>query len=219
MTGLTDRRTHDSPDPIVMGRDIARYLPVVALKWFNFASDPIVGGTKNPHVYAAGPRIVLQAIRNLKLPRRLVGSWVDSGTFTIGTVHNIIVRKPVVDWRALLGILNSSLMNQYYAAHFPEHRIKGAYLDSLPIVTREGERKHATLHDEIAQAVTSMITLQTRAASAAHPQEKEQLQRRVQATDRQIDELVYQLYGLTNEEIRMIEAPTALPEPAEAVIV
>ncbi len=31
------------------------------------------------------------------------------------------------------------------------------------------------------------------------------LQRQIEATDRQIDQLVYQLYGLTDEEVALIE--------------
>ena len=41
--------------------------------------------------------------------------------------------------------------------------------------------------------------------TAATPQEHEQLRREVESTDRQIDQLVYQLYGLTDEEIRIVE--------------
>jgi hypothetical protein len=37
------------------------------------------------------------------------------------------------------------------------------------------------------------------------PEDKERLQRQIQATDRQIDRLVYELYGLTEEEIRIVE--------------
>ena len=32
------------------------------------------------------------------------------------------------------------------------------------------------------------------------------LQRQIDATDNQIDQLVYQLYGLTEEEIRIVES-------------
>jgi hypothetical protein len=35
--------------------------------------------------------------------------------------------------------------------------------------------------------------------------EKTALQRQIEATDRQIDSLVYELYGLTEEEIRIVE--------------
>jgi hypothetical protein len=35
------------------------------------------------------------------------------------------------------------------------------------------------------------------------------LQRQIEATDRQIDQLVYQLYGLTDAEIALVEAATS----------
>jgi hypothetical protein len=37
------------------------------------------------------------------------------------------------------------------------------------------------------------------------PQEKEMLQREMESTDQAIDVLVYQLYALTEEEIRIVE--------------
>lgn len=36
--------------------------------------------------------------------------------------------------------------------------------------------------------------------------EKTALQRQIEATDRQIEQLVYELYGLTEEEIRIVES-------------
>src|SRR6476469_2718095 len=41
------------------------------------------------------------------------------------------------------------------------------------------------------------------------PQRREQIQREIDATDRQIDQLVYQLYGLTPDEIKIVEEATA----------
>ena len=42
---------------------------------------------------------------------------------------------------------------------------------------------------------------------AAH--ERTALARQIEATDREIDALVYELYGLTDEEIRIVEEATA----------
>jgi hypothetical protein len=39
----------------------------------------------------------------------------------------------------------------------------------------------------------------------ASPNDKSRIERRIEATDRQIDELVYRLYGLTEEEIGIVE--------------
>ena len=37
------------------------------------------------------------------------------------------------------------------------------------------------------------------------PHQKDLIQRQIDATDRQIDKLVYELYGLSAEEIRIVE--------------
>lgn len=46
---------------------------------------------------------------------------------------------------------------------------------------------------------------QTELASSKTDHEKTALQRQIDAADRQIDQLVYELYGLTEEEIRVVE--------------
>jgi len=40
---------------------------------------------------------------------------------------------------------------------------------------------------------------------AKPPHEQESLQRTIEATDKQIDALIYELYGLTKDEIRVVE--------------
>jgi hypothetical protein len=42
-------------------------------------------------------------------------------------------------------------------------------------------------------------------SAANNPERKTRLQREIEATDHQIDQLVYELYGLTEEEIGIVE--------------
>jgi hypothetical protein len=56
--------------------------------------------------------------------------------------------------------------------------------------------------------VEQMLALHTRLAAARTPQETNLLAGQIGATDRQIDALVYELYGLTNDEIALVEAGT-----------
>jgi hypothetical protein len=49
------------------------------------------------------------------------------------------------------------------------------------------------------------VDLQKKLASEGAPHVKTVLQRQIEATDRQIDGLVYELYGLTAEEIAVVE--------------
>ena len=50
-----------------------------------------------------------------------------------------------------------------------------------------------------------ILELHKRSASARTPQDKEMLERQIESTDEAIDRLVYELYGLTEEEIKIVE--------------
>jgi len=51
----------------------------------------------------------------------------------------------------------------------------------------------------------TMLKLHKDLPKAKTPHEQESLQRQIAATDRQIDRLVYELYGLTEEGIGIVE--------------
>ena len=53
--------------------------------------------------------------------------------------------------------------------------------------------------------VESMLDLHKKLHESKIPDEKVRIQRQIDSTDRQIDRLVYDLYGLTDEEIAIVE--------------
>jgi hypothetical protein len=50
-----------------------------------------------------------------------------------------------------------------------------------------------------------MLALNRQHETARTPDEKTRIERQIAATDQQIDRLVYELYGLTEEEIKIVE--------------
>jgi hypothetical protein len=44
--------------------------------------------------------------------------------------------------------------------------------------------------------------------AAKNPNDKSRLEREIEATDHQIDQLVYELYELTEEEVKIVEEAT-----------
>ena len=66
-------------------------------------------------------------------------------------------------------------------------------------------------HDRMVALVERMLSLHKQAQTAALPQEKEMLQRQIDVTDREIDTLVYELYGLTAEEVKIVEGESDIP--------
>ena len=86
----------------------------------------------------------------------------------------------------------------------------GRYASALgwlhPIDFNNPEEK--TRHDKMVNLVDKMLDLHKRLVSANVPDEKKKIQRQIEATDKRIDELVYQLYGLTDDEIKIVENST-----------
>jgi hypothetical protein len=60
-------------------------------------------------------------------------------------------------------------------------------------------------HDRIVALVTQMLDLNKKLQDAKLNHEKTVLARQIEATDASIDKLVYELYGLTPEEIAIVE--------------
>jgi uncharacterized protein with gpF-like domain len=63
-------------------------------------------------------------------------------------------------------------------------------------------------HEQMVNFVNQMLGLNKKLSEAKTPQAKEILQRQIETTDKQIDQLVYKLYKLTDEEIKIVESET-----------
>ena len=59
------------------------------------------------------------------------------------------------------------------------------------------------------QTVKQILVLSQRVPNARTPQEKTGLERQVAATGTRLDRLVYGLYGLTDDETKLVERATA----------
>ena len=60
-------------------------------------------------------------------------------------------------------------------------------------------------HDRMVELVTHMLDLNKRLQDAKLEQDKMQISRQIVATDAAIEKLVYELYGLTDEEIAVVK--------------
>ena len=61
------------------------------------------------------------------------------------------------------------------------------------------------MHDKMVSLVDRILTLHKQLA-ARTPQEQAMVKREIESTDRVIDRLVYELYGLSEEEISIVES-------------
>jgi hypothetical protein len=83
---------------------------------------------------------------------------------------------------------------------------KPMYVSQIPVRTIDfSDPADVARHDRMVSLVDRMLALHKQLPEAATPHEKTALERQIEATDGQIDALVYELYGLTEEEIGIVE--------------
>jgi type I restriction-modification system DNA methylase subunit len=132
------------------------------------------------------------------------GIYVANTAYAIGS-----------DDKSLLGFLNSKLF-WFLISHI-----------SIPFGVRAGEFRYRLIyqymakipmrpidftnpadvekHGRMVSLVDKMLALVPKRRAEGNPQATAQLDAQIAATDRQIDRLVYDLYGLTEEEIALVE--------------
>lgn len=111
----------------------------------------------------------------------------------------------------LQGILSSKVLDFYL--HKISSPFRGGYwsygkrfIEKLPIRNIDFDKQEdVVLHDKMVDLVKQMLQLHKDIDIARTPQNKELIQRQIDATDKHIDKLVYELYGLTEDEIKIIE--------------
>jgi hypothetical protein len=106
----------------------------------------------------------------------------------------------------LIGLLNSRLMRFYYETSFPTLHVQRNEMASLPIRTINfDDPADIARHDKMVTLVERMLELNKKLSTATITADKQLYQRQIKATDQQIDMLVYELYELTEEEIKIVE--------------
>jgi len=156
------------------------------------------------------PKITVQYIRKLSLPRRIIAALDTEGTYyPLNNYSYVTLEKGAYSLKYILGVLNSSLLNFYFANTFIDYNIKPTYLQQLPIRTINFDNSaDIVCHDRIVEVVERMLELHNQLAVTKTNHEKTAIQRQIDATDKQMDQLVYELYALTEKEIRIVEEAT-----------
>jgi type I restriction-modification system DNA methylase subunit len=114
-----------------------------------------------------------------------------------------------VDDKYLLGILNSKVFKFLFTNSLP--KLRGGFFEPsfvyfrrLPVPkVNTTNPSFISLHKNLVAKVDQMSSLSNK--NPKTPQEKVSLQRELATIDKQIDNLVYHLYGLTPEEIKIVE--------------
>ena len=142
---------------------------------------------------------------------RLLTAFTDRKLVFKKDINPFIITNEIWNTFFVLGVLNSRLISYLYvntssiATKDDFRQTTLAELRGLPIPKLfKGDARH----DKMAALVDQMLDLHKRQAAAKTDHERTLLKRQISATDREIDRLVYELYGLTEKEIKIVEGAT-----------
>ncbi|MDQ7031106.1 MAG: Eco57I restriction-modification methylase domain-containing protein [Desulfonauticus sp.] len=127
-------------------------------------------------------------------------AYIEKNFYCEATTHFLTSKKIFF---YLLGIFNSEFFRfafyKYYQGGGIEGEIKGEFISRFPIPTITSENQH--LASQLEQLVKNILSL-TSSSDYLQSQEKQQ---QVKELEKEIDAIVYKLYNLTQDEIRIIE--------------
>ena len=101
----------------------------------------------------------------------------------------------------LLALLNSNLLNFYFKILLSNNiRVYPDYVKNLPICKTTDENVQ-----KLTQMADKMIILKSELSNSKAPQNKNLLNNQIKLLEKEINKFIYGLYGLSNEEIKIIE--------------
>ncbi|MGC9397333.1 MAG: Eco57I restriction-modification methylase domain-containing protein, partial [Anaerolineae bacterium] len=206
-----DHKKNDTCGKWLRGRDIARYIQTWGGEWLSYG--PWLAAPRDPSFFE-GPRLLFREVPGKN--KRIQATFVEE---TLYYGHSITPFKPTqeckMSMKYFLGLVNSYLLSWYGKLILPNFgkdtfpKLNPQDIKQLPIRTIDfDDPADVARHDEMVALVERMLALHRQLAEAKTPQAKRLLKQQIDVTDRAIDRLVYQLYGLTGDEIAIVEGAT-----------
>lgn len=184
---------------VIVGKDATRYHLNYSGNYIFFDRSAIGGGCWDKNVYEAKEKILIALITG-GMRYRINACLDNSGYYTLQNYNCLLIDDKDFDINYILGLLNSKLLNWYYAAKFNDKNIKRMQLLQLPIkkLNLEEQTKVAALVKKLQEETTRLLDM-------PRTDEKTKTEERIQVLDTEIDNFIYKLYGLDEEEKRTIE--------------
>jgi type I restriction-modification system DNA methylase subunit len=114
--------------------------------------------------------------------------------------------KPNYNLKFVAAVINSKALHFYYRTTFQTIHVQNSELASLPLpridVPKSADKVQ---HDKLVALVDQMLEARKSLPQAKSERDREFYENKCATLDQQIDALVYDLYGLTDDEIKLVE--------------
>ncbi|MBU4268454.1 MAG: hypothetical protein KJ808_06360 [Acidobacteria bacterium] len=209
------------------GTDIKRY----ALKWNNYYLNyqpKIMYGPRHPYFFES-PKIIINKTSSkgfgLMATYDINKFYSDQRSICLVRYHFLEGTNLKMDFPGYekskctesevfhLALLNSKLIKFYFANFIATKNLQGDYTDVLPKMVRDlplllidfSSQLENSKYIRLTLLANSMLEMHVQYISSNSEMQKNTISKQIEAIDKEIDGLVFELYGLTDEEIKIIE--------------
>ncbi len=203
----SDKKINNKYLKYLDGKDVQRYFIGWSGQYIKYGKN--LAAARTPDLFL-GNRILVRQIPG-KLPYLIYAALVKENI--INDRNSMIIKKKDNDYdlKYILGIINSRLISYWFYFRFgkmqrkifPQFKIKE--LSLFPIKPIDfTNTKEKTMYDKLCELVSIIIELNKKLKKEEDINEKSN-QKQIEEVNKEIDNLVYELYGITEEEIKVIE--------------
>lgn len=186
--------------PLLRGSSINKYI-----NHFNNDSWILYGknlaAPRDSKIFEAKEKIIIRQTSD-----RIIATIIEKDIICRNNLHILISNE--ISHQFILGVLNSKLTDFYYYQINPEQgevlaEVKKMHVEQLPIPILSPSNQET--HDQIVTFVEQMLQAKKQQQTAVTERDKSYLEQKCHNIDHQINALVYELYGLNEEEIAVVE--------------
>lgn len=192
--------------PLLRGSLINRYRILWKENyWIKYG--PWLAAPRDPKIFSSPEKIFIRQTGD-----SLIATLVGNGIYARNNLHIILPQEKGLKLKYILALMNSKVLGFAYECINPEKgeglaEVKKTHVEQLPVrVPNLKIPAEKEAYERIIALVDHILDLHQKRVSAHTPHEQTVIERQISAIDSQIDRLVYELYGLTEEEIKLVEA-------------
>ena len=126
-------------------------------------------------------------------------------------LYTIVLTDTNYNLKYFLGLLNSKVLNYFYQSLNPEKgealaRVKKQHIIRLSIYPIDFSNYiEKSKHDNIVKLVTNLLDLNMKKNTLISSLKRNKVEEEIEVTTEKIDELVYKLYGISENEKKIID--------------
>ncbi|MFA5211559.1 MAG: TaqI-like C-terminal specificity domain-containing protein [Patescibacteria group bacterium] len=211
---IVDEKIDNNCKKLLAGKDCHRYSFEWRGKYIRY-DKTLIDKTKGEYgnlcdsKYFDNPKILLREIAN-----KIECCFDENKYYTLNKVYAVLLNENNYSYLYLLALLNSKLLTYYFREKFEETHVRGGYLQFKKVYTSQipiaiinfKNKEENNIYNKLVKLSEQMVNLHKELQSVAVNTDKyNYLKVEIEKVDKEIDEVVYKIYGITDDEKRVIE--------------